>query len=176
MISSWTFFWWVDSEVSESQHHQPSDPTGLVYMLVGSLPSLVTNFPTWRGFSICRITQRYCCVYPLMGNRTLSEAYSCLFLLVSHPLSPLINNFLNLPIETQRRSWRPNEGCFLKLKKRGTQKVSVPRNPRSPCMVSFWPRFLEIRGCFSIVVKVLPKNLASVHQSQVKCGDSALEK
>ena len=165
------------SEVSEGQHHQLSDPTSLgsTCLWAAHHPWSLTS-PPEGGFSICKITQTYFCVYPLMGNRTLSETYSWLFLLVSHLFCPVINNCLDLPIETQRRSWRLNEGCFLKSKKWGTQKVSVPRNPRGPCVVSFWPRFLEIRCFFSPVVQVLPKNLASVHQNQVKCGDSALEK
>ena len=35
------------------------------------------------------------------------------FSLVSRHLPSLINNCLNLPIGTQGRSWRLNEGCFL---------------------------------------------------------------
>ena len=42
---------------------------------IAAYKPLVGVAPPEGGFSICKITQRYC-VYPLMGNRTLSEAYS----------------------------------------------------------------------------------------------------
>ena len=39
-------------------------------------------------------------------------AFDC-FSLISHPLPSLINNYLNLPTGTQRRSWRLNESYCL---------------------------------------------------------------
>ena len=49
MISSWTFFWLVGSEVIRSQHHQPSTFWFLLvcgYVLAGSMP--LTSSTWWR--------------------------------------------------------------------------------------------------------------------------------
>ena len=66
----------------------------------------------------------------------LSKGCSWLFLLVLHPFSSLNNSCFNLT-GTQGRSWRLNEGYFLKSKKWGTQSA-VPRRHTEPCSVLFW--------------------------------------
>ena len=72
----------------------------------------------------------------LWGNRTLLQGcmtVSWLFLpCLCVPLPPLINNCLNLPIGTQGRSWRLNEGCLLWSKRWGTKRGLVPRSPTGP--------------------------------------------
>ena len=79
-----------------------------------------------------RKVQRCCSVYPLMGKQDLTPRLLLTFSLVLHPLPSLIKNCWNLPIGTQRRSWRLNEGCFLLIKEMGDTKVLSPVAPWGP--------------------------------------------
>ena len=90
---------------------------------------MLTGF-SWRGFQYLKISCKTLLCASFDGEPGLcpKAALDC-FSLVSHPLPSLINNCLNLPTETQGRSWRLNEGSFLWLKKWGTQKGLVPRTP-----------------------------------------------
>ena len=55
VISLWKFFWLVDGEVIQSQHHHPSSSSWSgVYVPVGSIQLTSSG----RGFSICKTTQR----------------------------------------------------------------------------------------------------------------------
>ena len=108
------FFWWGGGEV-RSLHHQPSGPTGLgSTSLWAAYHCKLLTSPTWKSFNICKIAQRYC-VYHLMGKQDPAPRLllAVCFSLVSPPIPSLINNCLNLPIGTQGRSWKLNEGCFL---------------------------------------------------------------
>ena len=69
--------------------------------------AILNLLPPGGGFSICRVTQRYCCVYPLMWEMgpCPKAALDC-FSLVSHALPSLINSCLDLPTGMQQRSWR----------------------------------------------------------------------
>ena len=66
--------------------------------------TILNVLPPGGGFSICRVTQRYCCVYPLMWEMgpCPRAALDC-FSLVLPALPSLINSCLDLPIGTQGR-------------------------------------------------------------------------
>ena len=111
-----------------------------VYMLMGSTPRLIVNSPTWRGFQYLQNSSKILLCVPIRGERApCPNATLDCFSLVSNPLPSLINKCLNLPIGTQQRAWGLNEGCLLKSKKWGTQKVFVPQSPTAPCLVSLLP-------------------------------------
>ena len=51
MISLWTFCWLFGGEINRSKHHQHSGSNwSSVYMLMGSIPSLIINFSRLEGF------------------------------------------------------------------------------------------------------------------------------
>ena len=51
VISSWAFFWWGGGKLSRTQHHQPSDPTGLGSLCLWAVDHCYAlTSPTWRGF------------------------------------------------------------------------------------------------------------------------------
>ena len=60
----------------------------------------------------------------------------CCFLTVPplslHPLPSLMSNCLNLPLGSQRRSWRLNEACFLKTRNGDTERLLCPEAPEGP--------------------------------------------
>lgn len=66
------------------------------------------------------------------------------------------------------------KSCFLKVKEMGDLEISVPRNPRDLHGIILTKIFGNRRLLFHSG-EGGAKNLASVHQSQVKCGDSAGE-
>ena len=73
-------------------------------------------------------------MYPLRGYQEPSpRLYYCFVtasLLSLHPLLFLISNCLNLPFETQGRSWRLNESISYKQEtERGHRKPFVSRSP-----------------------------------------------
>lgn len=91
----------------------------------------------WWGFSICKTVQRYCYMYPLRGYQEPSpRLYYCFLtasLLSLHPLLFLISNCLNLPFETQGRSWRLNESISYKQETEGdTESLLCPGAPLAP--------------------------------------------
>ena len=104
-----------------------------------SLRAAYSNFfhSVWGvggGFSNCKTVQRYCYMYPLRGYQEPSpRLYYCFVtasLLSLHPLLFLISNCLNLPFETQGRSWRLNESISYKQEtERGHRKPFVSRSP-----------------------------------------------
>ena len=65
----------------------------------------------------CLENVHYYTVFPSGRTRILPQGYTIIslvcFSLVVHTLPSLITNGLNLPIGTQRRSWRLNEDYFL---------------------------------------------------------------
>lgn len=80
-----------------------------ICMPVGSTPSLIINFspPGW-DFSICKTTQRYCCVCVLWGKQDpFPRLHDCLLTvppLSLVPLPPLINNC------SKSAHWNSREG------------------------------------------------------------------
>lgn len=100
-----------------SQHHRPSGPAHLGQSLWAAIPSLIS--PTWRGFPYLQNSSKI--LYLLMrAGLPQGCSFDC-FSPVLYPscLKSLINHYLNLPIRTQGRSWRLNEGCFCNLRNRG---------------------------------------------------------
>ena len=85
-----------------------------VYLLVGSLPSLIFNFSHLEGVSVSAISSKFLlCVSIDEEAQPCPKAALDYFSLVLHPLPSLINNCLNLPTGPQGRSWKLNEGYFL---------------------------------------------------------------
>ena len=58
------------------------------------------------------------------------------FSLVPHLLPSLINNCFSLPLGTQGRSWRLNEGCFLVVQEMGDTKTVCWEVPQGPADIS----------------------------------------
>lgn len=111
MISSWTTFWLVGGEVSGSQHHQYSGSSWPgVYMLVGNIQ---LTSPTWRRFQCLQKSSKILSFASLEGEPGRCPETALVFLdctsLVSASSPSVLGNCLNLPIETQGRSWRLNK-------------------------------------------------------------------
>ena len=85
-----------------------------VYMLVGSIPLLIVNFSYLEGVSVSSKQLRDIVVC-INGDQDLAPRLllTVCFSWVSYPLLSLVKNGLDLPIGTQGRSRRANEGCFL---------------------------------------------------------------
>ena len=100
-----------------------------VYMFAGSIPELL---PPGGDFSICKTAKKYCYVCPPMGeqDRAPRLPLTVCFSLVCLFLSSLINNCLNLPIGTYRRScsWMKTVSYNQKW---GT-KALCPESPEGP--------------------------------------------
>ena len=103
VISSWTLCSVVGSEVSGSQHHQPSGSEGSgVYMLLGSM--LLTP-PTRQGFQYLHDSSKTLSCVPLEGE--LRRCFEAAPLLLLFPCAlgkgtacpSLNNNCLNLLLE-----------------------------------------------------------------------------
>ena len=136
VISLWTFFWLVGGEISRSQHHQPSGSNWSgVYMLVGSISSLIISFSHLEGASESAKQHKYIKCIPWWGIRTLTKPallfLGCSYLVSTSPPFPDYQQ-MSLPVGTQKRSWKLNEGYFLYSKRLGTQKVFVSRSSWSP--------------------------------------------
>ena len=103
MISSRTFFWLVDGELSGSQHHWPSGSTWSgVFLLVDNMLSLIINFSHLEEFSVsAKQLKGIVCI--LDGELRPCLKAALLFILticsslLSYHLPSLINNCLNLP-------------------------------------------------------------------------------
>ena len=61
-----------------------------------------------------------------------------------HPLPSLISNYLNLSLETQKRSWWLKEAHFLRTRNGGHRKAFVPLSPTGACS-GFSITYLEDR-------------------------------
>ena len=68
----------ISDEASRSQHDQSSGSNlSAVYMLVGSISSLIGNFSHLEG--VLDSADGYCCVYLLMENQDLAPRLHCCF-------------------------------------------------------------------------------------------------
>ena len=135
MISLWTFFWGVGGEVNRSQHHQPSGLTDLGSICFWAAYHSSLTSPTWRGFQHLQNSSEV--LFWVFTDGEIGPCSSTVldcFSLILHPLPSLINNCLNLPTGTHKRSWKLNEGK--PSKKWGTQKGFVAKNPTGICSVS----------------------------------------
>ena len=80
-----------------------------------------------------------------------------------HPLPSLISSCLNLPLETQGRSWRLKEAHFLKIRNGEHRKAFVLRSPTGPCSVLFLSSiFFLVVFLFSGLFNLSPSNTLSL--------------
>ena len=85
-----------------------------VYMLVGTITSLIVNFSDLERVSVSvKWLKDIVVCFPDGETGPCPKAALDCFCLVSHLLPSLINNCLSLPIGTQGSLWRLNESCFL---------------------------------------------------------------
>ena len=122
---------------SGSQQHQSGSNLPAWGLHVCGQCTIINHLllPPGGGFSICKISQSYCWMYPLMVNQSLAPRLLLTSLFLPG-LSLPINNFLNLPIGTQERSWRLNGGYFLYLKKWGYRKSLCSGASQDPLRIS----------------------------------------
>ena len=111
MIRSWTFFWLVGGEVSSSLHHQPSGSNwSEVYLLLGSITSIIINFSHLEGILVSAkwLKDIFVCIC-WWETKTLPQVWVTVsldyFSLVLHPLPSLINNCLNLELREGGGGW-----------------------------------------------------------------------
>ena len=107
---------WIELNWSRSQLHQISGPTGLgsTWLWAAYHHSSLTS-ATWRGFQYLQTSSKIAvCVIPMVKeDLALRLPWTLCFSLVLQLLPSLINNCLKQLTETQGRSGRLNEGCFL---------------------------------------------------------------
>ena len=107
---------WIELNWSRSQLHHTSGPNGLgsTWSWAAYCHSSLTS-ATWRGFQYLQTSSQIavCVTSMVKEDLALRLPWTVCFSLVLQLLPFLINNCLKLLTETQRRSRRLNEGCFL---------------------------------------------------------------
>ena len=128
MFNSWTFFYLVVDKLSGSQHHQASGPPGLRSTCLWAADSSL--LPPGEGFSIWKTAQRWCCVHPLRGTRTLPWDYTIVSWVLLHCLCiislPWLASVWNSPLELREGygTWMKPISC--KQEMGSTERLLCP--------------------------------------------------